>query len=124
MNDELHEHLRSWQAPALPERTERRIASLLGDRSLPGPVVSTRRRMVLVPLAYAAAVSIVVVVMAPRSHDGPAVLSHRVVVARALVEAPNLPASARSSAIAVSAIDLEGFQAVARPRIRVNRRTP
>jgi hypothetical protein len=122
MTDDLHEYLSAWHAPALPERTTRRISSLLDDGSLPGPLV--RRRMVALPLAYAAAVATLVVVTAPRRGDAPPLLSHNVRVTPALVETPGVPASAQSTATAVSAIDLEGFELVARPRIRVNRRTP
>ena len=100
MKDDLLEYLGSWHAPALPERTARRITSLLDDRSLPGPLVGKPRRRLALPLAYAAAVATLV------------------------VEAPNVPPETQSTAVAVSTIDLEGFETVARPRIRVNRRTP
>jgi hypothetical protein len=124
MKDDLLEYLGSWHAPALPERTARRITSLLDDRSLPGPLVGKPRRRLALPLAYAAAVATLVVVTAPRPSSAPSVLSHSVVVTRALVEAPNVPPETQSTAVAVSTIDLEGFETVARPRIRVNRRTP
>lgn len=124
MNDDLHECLGAWNAPAPPERTTRRIAALLDDRRLPGPLVETRRRMLAVPLAYAAAVSTLVLLTAPRRLDAPAVLRHDVRVTPALVEAPGVPAPAQSALTAVSAIDLDGFELVARPRIRVNRMTP
>ena len=122
MNDDLDGYLGSWHAPALPERTTRRITSLLDDRTLPGPLVSTRRRMLALPLVYAAAVATLVVVTRPS--NAPSILSHDVRVTRALVEAPDVSASAQSTATAVGAIDLEGFEPVARPRIRVNRRAP
>ena len=44
MNDDLHEHLRTWQAPALPERTARRVfndiaaSGLLASETPKGPV--------------------------------------------------------------------------------------
>lgn len=124
MNDDLHDCLRVWDAPAPADRTTRRIASLLDDRSLPGPLVETRRRMVALPLAYAAAIAMLVLMTAPRARETPAVLSHDVRVTPALVETPDVPAAAQSALTAVSAIDLEGFELVARPRIRVNRMTP
>jgi hypothetical protein len=125
MNDDLQACLDTWHAPALSERATRRITSLLDDRTLPGPLVRTRR-MIAVPLIYAVAVAALVVVTAPRRRDAPAVLSHGVRVTRALVEAPDVPASAQSAAVAVTAIDLDGFgfELVARPHIRVNRVTP
>ncbi len=124
MNDDLNEYLGTWQAPAVPDRTVQRIASLLDDDTLPGPLVGTRRQGFALPLAYAAAVATVVLIMAPRLRDAPSLLSHDVWVTRALVEVPGVPASAQSTATAVSAIDLEGFELVARPHIQVNRRTP
>lgn len=124
MNDDLHERLRVWDAPAPPERTAHRITSLLDDRSLPGPLVERRRRMRALPLAYAAAIATLVLITAPRPRQAPSVLRHDVTVTPALVEAPGLPAAAQSALTAVSAIDLEGFELVPRPRIRVNRRTP
>jgi hypothetical protein len=122
MNDDLDEYLGTWEAPALPDRTTRRITALLDDPTLPGPQVTAGRRRLILPLAYAAAVTTLVVLAAP--HDAPALLSHDVRVTRAVVEAPGVPASAQSTATAVSAIELEGFELVARPHIRVNRRTP
>ena len=124
MNDELDEHLATWQAPAVPDRAVQRIASLLEDDTLPGPLVGPGRRGLALPLAYAAAVATVVLIMAPRLRDAPSLLRHDVRVTRALVEVPGVPASAQSSATAVSAIDLDGFELVAHPRIRVNRRMP
>jgi hypothetical protein len=124
MNDDLDEYLATWQAPAAPDRTVRRITSLLDDDTLPGPLVGTRRRGLALPLAYAAAVATVVLTMAPRLRDAPSLLIHDVRVTRALVEVPGVPASAQSTATAVSAIDLEGFELVTRPHIQVNRRTP
>jgi hypothetical protein len=124
MNGDLDAYLGSWQSPAPPERMTGRITSLLDDRSLPGPLVETRRRMLALSLAYAAAVATVVVVTAPWPAAAPSVLSHDVRVTRALVEAPSVPASAQSATTAVSAIDLEGFELVARPRILVKRMTP
>jgi hypothetical protein len=122
MNDELHESLGTWPAPALPGRTARRIDALFDDRTLPGPLLAGRRRAALaLPLAYAAAVATLVVITAPRPL--PAVLSHDVRVTRGVVETPQAAASAPSTATAVSAIDLEGFEPVPRPRIRVNRVT-
>ena len=124
MNDELDEYLATWPAPAMPDRTVQRIASLLEDDTLPGPLVGPGRRGLALPLAYAAAVATVVLTMAPRLRDGPSLLRHDVRVTRALVEVPGVPASAQSTATAVSAIDLDGFELVAHPRIRVNRRMP
>jgi len=124
MNDELDEYLATWQAPAMPDRTVQRIASLLEDDTLPGPLVGPWRRRLALPLAYAAAVATVVLIMAPRLRDAPSLLRHDVRVTRALVEVPGVPASAQSTATAVSAIDLDGFELIAHPRIRVNRRMP
>ena len=124
MNDDLHAHLGKWAAPAVPERATWRIASLLDDATLPGPLVGTRRRLPALPLVYAAAVTTLVLMTAPRPRDVPSVLRHDVIVTQALVEAPDVPASAQSTVTAVSAIELEGFEAVARPRIRVKRRAP
>jgi hypothetical protein len=124
MNDELDEYLATWQAPAVPDRTVRRIASLLDDDTLPGPLVGPGRRAFGLPLAYAAAVAAVVLFGAPGLGDTPSLLRHDVRLTRALVEVPGVPASAQSTATAVSAIDLDGFEPVAHPRIRVNRRTP
>jgi hypothetical protein len=124
MNDELDEHLATWQAPAVPDRTVRRIASLLEDDTLPGPLIDAGRRVLVVPLAYAAAVATVVLIMAPDVRDAPSLLRHDVRVTPALVEVPGVPASAQATATAVSAIDLDGFELVAHPRIRVNRRLP
>jgi hypothetical protein len=124
MNDDLDEYLRTWQAPAVPDRTVQRIATLLDDDALPGPLVRTRPHGFALPVAYAAAVATVVLIMAPRFGDAPSLLGHDVRVTRAVVEVPGVPASAQSAATAVSAIDLERFELVVRPRIRVNRRTP
>jgi hypothetical protein len=124
MNDELDEYLASWQAPAVPDRTVQRIASLLEDDTLPGPLVGPGRRVLVLPLAYAAAVATVVLITAPGLSDAPSLLRHDVRVTPALVEVPGVPASAQSTATAVSAIDLDGFELVAHPRMRVNRRMP
>jgi hypothetical protein len=124
MNDDLDEYLRTWQAPAASDRAVHRIATLLDDDTLPGPLVRTRRQGLALPVAYAAAVATVVLIMAPRFGDAPSLLGHDVRVTRGVVEVPGVPASAQSAATAVSAIDLERFELVAHPRIRVNRRTP
>jgi hypothetical protein len=122
MNDDLREHLDRWQVPAVPERTGRRIAALLDDSTLPGPLVAGRRRGRALPVVFAAAVATLVVLMAPR--PAPSLLGHRVVVTADLVETPRGSAPSRSAALAVSSIDLDGFELVAHPRMRVHRRTP
>jgi hypothetical protein len=124
MSDELDEYLATWQAPAVPDRTVQRIASLFEDDTLPGPLVGPGRRVLVLPPAYAVAVATVVLIMAPGLGDAPSLLRHDVRVTRALVEVPGVPASAQSTATAVSTIDLEGFELVARPHIQVNRRRP
>jgi len=124
MNDDLNAHLGAWQAPAPSDRAARRIAALLDDTALPGPLLAPARRPLAVPLAFAVAVTTLVVMMAPRRGDAPALLRHDVRVTRALVETPGVPAAAQSTATAVSAIDLEGFELVARPHIRLKRMTP
>lgn len=124
MNDELDDYLATWQAPVVPDRTVQRIASLLEDDTLPGPLVGPGRWALALPLAYAAAVATVVLTTAPGLRDAPPLLRHDVRVTRALVEVPGVPASAQSTATAVSAVDLDGFELVAHPRMRVNRRTP
>ena len=124
MNDDLNAHLGAWQAPAPSDQVARRIAALLDDPALPGPLLAPARRALVVPLAFAIAVTTLVVTMAPRRSDAPSLLRHDVRVTRALVEAPGVPAAAQSTATAVSTIDLEGFELVAHPRIRLNRMTP
>jgi hypothetical protein len=124
MNDELDDYLATWQAPVVPDRMVQRIASLLEDDTLPGPLVGPGRWGLALPLAYAAAVATVVLTTAPGLRDAPPLLRHDVRVTRALVEVPGVPASAQSTATAVSAVDLDGFELVAHPRMRVNRRTP
>jgi hypothetical protein len=123
MNDDLRPHLDEWEAPSMPEPAQRRIAALLDDRTLPGPLPAARQRGRALPLAYGIAVATLVAIAAPRAVDDPSVLRHRVVVTPALVGAASATSPA-SAAVAVSAIDLDGFELIARPRMRVHRRTP
>lgn len=125
MNDDLNARLRAWEAPPVPERTARRIASLLDDRTLPGPVADTGRGAPILPLAYAAIVALLVVtIVAPERQGLPTLLHYEVAVARPPVQTPGVAASAQATATAISAIELDGFEVIAAPRIRVNRRTP
>lgn len=125
MTDDLKTRLHAWEVSASSNSVSSRIERLLGDRSLPGPLTAPPSRLRLLPLACALVAGILVLTtMTWRSDDGPLLIRHDVLTGRPPVVMPGMPAAAQQVATAVSAVDLRGFELVADPRIRVDRREP
>ncbi|MCC6162673.1 MAG: hypothetical protein IT182_04920 [Acidobacteria bacterium] len=123
MNDPLQSALGEWKAPRLPDARHAVIDRLFDGDAV--ALVAPARR----PLAHASFwlhAALVALLLAAfvvwRAPASPALISHVVVESQTPVRVPG----ARPGAVAatVSAVDLDGFEVMADPRIRVTRRTP
>ncbi len=124
MTDDLNERLAAWVAPPPSEATRLRLDALLADARLPDPLEAKPSRIALLSLAYASAVGLLLLIVMQQPAALPALTRHDLELSGPLVVTPGVPAASQTSATALSTVDLEGFQAIEHPRIRVNRRTP
>lgn len=125
MSDELKHALSAWASPALSASARERVEELLQDPALPGPIVRRRTAVALLPLTYGAIVTALVVWMLS-AHDMPraALTQHHIAASAPPVIAPGLPADAHVTATAVSIVNLQGYEPVRAPRVRVVRSQP
>ncbi len=124
MNDDLNEKLSAWVAPPPSEATRRRLDELLTDTRLPGPCAANSSRRRLLPLAYAAAVGLLLLIVMPQPAPLPALTGHLLESSGPLVVTPGIPEVSQTAATAISTVDLRGFQPIDDPRILVNKSTP
>ena len=125
MSDELKHALSGWTSPPLSASARERVETLLQDPTLPGPVASRRSGTALLPLTYGAVVAALVVWMVS-AHDAAraALTQHHITVSAPPVITPGLPADTQVTATAVSIVNLQGYEAVRDPRLRVVRSQP
>lgn len=125
MSDELKHALSAWASPPLSASAHARVEALLQDATLPGPIVSRRAGVALLPLTYGAVVTALVVWMVS-THETPraALTQHQITVSAPPVIAPGVPADAQVTATAVSIVNLQGYEPVVAPRVRVVRSQP
>lgn len=124
-DDDLKQVLSTWEAPPIPASAREHARGLLRDARLPGPVEPPRVSMTIVALAYAAVVAVLILSMASLAQrPGPVLTQHHIAISTPPVPSPAMPADAQVTATAVSIVDLQGYEPVPNPRIRVHRREP
>ncbi len=123
MIDPLQSALDAWKAPRLSDARHAAIDRLFDGDAVP-LVAPPRRTFAQASFwLHAAVVALLLAAfVVGRAPASPALVSHVVVESQTPVHV----SGARSGAVAatVSAVDLDGFEVVADPRIRVTRRTP
>lgn len=124
MTDDLNERLAAWVAPPPSETTRLRLDALLTDSRLPGPSAASSSRLRLLPLAYAAAVGLLLLIVRQQPAAVPALTQNDLELSGPPVVLPNLPEGSQTAATAIGTVDLRGFRPIDDPRILVTRSTP
>ena len=122
MTDDLKHTLAPWVAPAPSDAARQRIEVLLDDMRLPGPVRATRLGARVLPMAYGVVVSALAwsLLLTPPA-SGPVLRGHDVRATAPPVVTPGVPIAAQATATAVSTVELQGYELIQEPRIRVSR---
>ena len=125
MTDDIKSTLDAWEAPPPTEAARRRIDALFADPSLSGPLPPTRARARWLPAAYAIALAVLLFGWMPRPPTaGTPSPRHDVSAGTSVVNTAPGADDAPTTAIAVSTLDLQGFEPIDQPRIRITGRTP